>query len=301
MKNDLYLTSFILVTVSAAFFLSCSSEEQNDPLRGGGGGRIANTTKIIDHNCTILDRIPAAAIDSARARLHVAYGHTSHGSQLVTGMEGLVGFAGDAYEFNDGGTGGALDLRDTPFSGASDLGDPDRTAWEVATRNYLSAHPEVNVVIWSWCGQVSTASEGDITTYLGLMNGLESSFPGVYFVYMTGHLDGSGEGGTLNLRNEQIRDYCIQNDKYLYDFADIESYDPDGNYYLDKDANDNCDYDSDGDGSRDANWAVDWQNAHPGEWYDCSAAHSQPLNANVKAYAAWWLWARLAGWDGTGS
>jgi hypothetical protein len=26
-------------------------------------------------------------------------------------------------------------------------------------------------------------------------------------------------------------------------------------------------------------------------------SHSQPLNANQKAYAAWWLWARLAGWD----
>jgi hypothetical protein len=33
------------------------------------------------------------------------------------------------------------------------------------------------------------------------------------------------------------------------------------------------------------------------DWYDCSSAHSEPLNANMKAYAAWWLWARLAGWD----
>ena len=84
----------------------------------------------------------------------------------------------------------------------------------------------------------------------------------------------------------------------LEDLADIESYDPDGNYYCDVYANDNCDYDSDGNGSRDANWATSWQAAHPGEWYDCSSAHSQPLNANSKAYAAWWLWARLGGWAG---
>ena len=32
------------------------------------------------------------------------------------------------------------------------------------------------------------------------------------------------------------------------------------------------------------------------DWYKCSSAHSQPLNANLKAYAAWWLWARLVGW-----
>ena len=33
------------------------------------------------------------------------------------------------------------------------------------------------------------------------------------------------------------------------------------------------------------------------DWYNCSSAHSKPLNANRKAYAAWWLWATLAGWD----
>ena len=39
-----------------------------------------------------------------------------------------------------------------------------------------------------------------------------------------------------------------------------------------------------------------WQNAHPGEWYRAaSRPTAQPLNANLKAYAAWHLWARLAG------
>ncbi|TET83275.1 MAG: PKD domain-containing protein, partial [Desulfobacteraceae bacterium] len=47
------------------------------------------------------------------------------------------------------------------------------------------------------------------------------------------------------------------------------------------------------------NWAIEWQNSHTEDvdWYDCTSAHSQPLNANRKAYAAWWLWARLAGWN----
>jgi len=117
---------------------------------------------------------------------------------------------------------------------------------------------------------------------------------------MTGHADGGGESGNLHLRNQQIRNYCITNSKVLYDFYDIECYDPDGNYYGDKLVTDSCSYDSDSNGSRDANWAIEWQNTHTQDvdWYQCSSAHSQPLNANRKAYAAWWLWARIAGWDG---
>ncbi len=261
---------------------------------------------IANHNCTDITQISESAIVQAKADLHIAYGHTSHGSQLTTGMSSLVGFMNglgypeDLYNFNSGGTSGALDLRDTPFSGASDLGNPDRSAWAAATRNYLDANPAVNVVIWSWCGQVSSASQADIDLYLSLMEGLEQDYPNVKFVYMTGHLDGGGEAGNLNIRNQQIRDYCLANEKILYDFADIESYDPDGLVnYMPLLANDNCDYDSDSNGSRDQNWAVNWQNAHTQyvDWYDCSSAHSQPLNANRKAYAAWWLWARLAGWN----
>jgi len=258
---------------------------------------------IANHNSAKLSNIPTNWIDSAKAKLHIAYGHTSHGSQIITGMDGLENWKGSQYAFNEGGTNGALDIDDNAFPGASDLGNPDRTTWATATRNYLNnpANNDVNVVIWSWCGQVSSATEDDINTYLSLMSGLENDYPNVRFVYMTGHLDGSGIYGNLHQRNEQIRNYCMNNNKILFDFADIESYDPDGNYYLDKAANDNCDYDSDGNGSRDKNWAIDWQNTHTLniDWYSCSAAHSQALNGNIKAYAAWWLWAKLAGWDST--
>ncbi len=280
-----------------ALFASCASDDSTGPAPDDGDPSDAGAI-VVDHACTDISAIPDQAIDSAKSSLHVAYGHTSHGSQLVTGMTGLVGFLGDLYAWNNGGTGGALDLKDQPFSGAYDLGSPDRSAWAAATRVYLDAHPAINVVIWSWCGQVSSATEEDIDLYLGLMSALESDYPGVRFVYMTGHLDGTGLAGNLHARNEQIRAYCRANEKVLYDFADIETYDPDGVWFGDKIPNDACAYDTDANGTRDGNWAIEWQNAHPGEWYSCTSAHSQPLNANRKAYAAWWLWARLAGWEG---
>ncbi len=274
-----------------AAILGCNHSDTVSP-----DGTRRTSALIADHTTARIAAIPAGAIETAKATLRIAYGHTSHGSQIVYGMSGLVDWKGSLYAFNSGGSGGALDLRDMPFTGASDLGNPDWTAWAAATRAYLTANPDVNVVVWSWCGQVSTATEADIETYLSLMNALEQDFPAVTFVYMTGHLDGTGLTGNLHRRNEQIRAYCRDQMKVLFDFADIESYNPDGGFFLDKGANDNCDYDSDANGSLDLNWAIDWQNAHPGEWYSCSAAHSQPLNGNLKAFAAWWLWARLGGW-----
>jgi hypothetical protein len=283
--------------------IGCLAGCKKDPLSSDEGSSstpyVPSFSPVtVNHTTINIGAIPANALDSARARLKIAYGHTSHGSQLIDGMTGLVTFKGQAYRFNSAGSGGALLLRDNPFSGASDLGNPDLTTWAGATRTYLNVHPEVNVVLWSWCGQVSSASEADISNYLNLMNTLERDFPGVRFVYMTGHLDGSGLAGNLHKRNDQIRTYCTAYNKTLYDFEDIESYNPDGAYFGAKNPNDACDYDSDANGSLDKNWATDWQTAHAGQWYQCGAAHTQPVNANMKAYAAWWLWARLAGWPG---
>jgi hypothetical protein len=259
------------------------------------------TAITINHQCTYLSQIPTQWVDSAKSKLRIAYGHTSHGSQLTDGMSGLVTWKGSQYSFNNGGTGGALDLHDQAM--AKDVGYyPD---WVNNTRTYLNtpANSDVNVIIWSWCGQVASQSQQSmIDNYLAPMTQLESDYPHVKFVYMTGHLDGSGSAGILNVRNQQIRNYCQTNKKVLFDFADIESYDPDGAVnYMALLGNDNCDYDSNGDGIRDKNWATDWQNTHTEnvDWYSCSAAHSQPLNGNRKAYAAWWLWASLAGWSGT--
>ena len=59
---------------------------------------------LVDHHCTDLRAIPKTAINQAKANLHIVYGHTSHGSQLTTGMTGLVsftkGYGGPDYAWN---------------------------------------------------------------------------------------------------------------------------------------------------------------------------------------------------------
>jgi len=258
---------------------------------------------IIDHNCAKLDLIPASAIEQAKQNLHIAYGHTSHGSQLITSMTALVGqtdlngYKGDIYDWNEGGTDGALDIDDYFVGG--DLGHNGDTTWAQSTRPYLDnpANSDVNVVIWSWCGGVSDNTYDGIQIYLDKINELEQQYPNIKFVYMTGHSD-IWSDATVKASNQQIRDYCIANNKILYDFYDIERYNPDGIFF--EFTNDNCDYYDEAGGTLLGNWATEWQDSHTEgiDWYDCNPAHTMPLNGNLKAYGAWWLWCRLAGWEG---
>ncbi|MHA1745596.1 MAG: hypothetical protein ACTSWW_06325 [Promethearchaeota archaeon] len=260
---------------------------------------------IADHTTIswiMQDLISDEDVNQTKDTLHIAYGHTSHGSQITTGMLGLPAFkegnggAENLYDWNEGGTNDALDLDDYFVSG--DLGGAGDTAWAVSTRNYLDnpIYSDVNVVMWSWCGGVSENTEDGINIYLSAMDSLENDYPNVYFIYMTGHADGTGVTGNLHIRNQQIREYCVTNYKILFDFYDIECHNPDGDYFGDKAVTDNCDYDDDGDGSRESNWATEWQDSHTEneDWYDCEPAHSQALNGNVKAFAAWWLFVSIS-------
>ncbi len=276
-----------------------------------------------------LKRIPSQWITQAKTNLKVAYGHTSHASQLTDGMLNLDAFMGGNGIYTYGAPGsGRLEFYDyygsfgsgyvTTF--ANDLGDLGNTAWAQATAEYLdnADSPDVNVIIWSWCD----IRPHDITTYLNHMEYLIGNYSAgglkgrtvasaVQFVFMTGHVNGDGEEGITQTMNQQIRDHCIAHNQILFDFADIESYDPDDNYFLDKNVLDSCDYEIPGGGK--GNWVTEWvedktemtdpsdtphNEPNDGDWYQCGAAHSLPLNTNLKAYGAWYLFAILAGWDG---
>ena len=293
------VTTCVFLAALSMSGLSIASEADEPALEAGPAIDGAGSEPIIiDHTCTDLSKIPDYWIEQAKDLLRLSYGHTSHGSQPITGMSVLESGplnVGGLYDFNTNGAIQAGILSHADYTPSGDLGNPDRYTWATLTRNYLDGSgSDRNVVVWSWCGQANTTPE-NIDIYLNLMNDLEQDYPDVTFVYMTGHLVGTGETGNLHLRNEQIRAFVRTNNGVLFDFADIESYDPDGNYFLDLDADDGCNYDG-------GNWADEWCAENPGDplCASCSCAHSRPLNCNLKARAFWWMLARLAGWAGPG-
>jgi len=281
---------------------------------------------IINHNHAHLEdlkSIPPEWIDSVKTKLRIAYFHTSHGSQITTGMTRMDAFMGGngVYVRSEEGDSGTLYFDDHY---GPDLSNREGV-FDDETRDFLDdpANADVNVIMWSWCQILGHDGDED-PGYCSNMEGLIAEYgPGgtkitsgertvpVQFVYMTGHVNGQGEEGRTNQINTYIRNHCIANNRILYDFADIESWDPDDNYFLDDYVNDACSYLVNGE--RTGNWATEWivgkvmmdgeddtLNSEPygGQWYDCSPYHTHALNGNLKAYGAWYMFARIAGWDG---
>jgi hypothetical protein len=108
---------------------------------------------------------------------------------------------------------------------------------------------------------------------------------------MTGHTDGNWDGSRLQENNQMVRDYALANGKILFDFEDIESYDPDGVYHAPTEA----------DFEAGCSWCQSYCDSHPAycanldQIEDC--AHTHPLYCKMKANAFWWMMARLAGWQ----
>ncbi len=234
------------------------------------GPQMAKGQIVADHFAVAqFDSIPDEIFQQVRDNFRFFYGHTSHGSQILTGISMLASELG-------------TNLASPAFQEYSDdLGSANDLSWVQPTRGWLDAHPETSAVMWSWCGGMSSNTQEGVNTYLQAMSELEVDYPAVVFVYMTGHLDGTGVDGNLYQRNNQIRDFCEVNGKVLFDFADIESWDPAGIFYPDE--TDAC------------GWCSEWcaVEACPG----CSScAHSHCYNCYLKGKAFWWMMARVTGW-----
>jgi hypothetical protein len=258
---------FLAVLMLSAFLTSQCGDDKSS--NSSPRKLVTDDTTVVliaDHTyADDFDHLAGSVFAQVRASYNFFYGHTSHGSQIITGLGMLEGedtlYAPPIfYEYGD------------------DLGTAGDTTWVPPTRTYLDTHTECNVVMWSWCGGCTGNDEAGIAAYLQAMSDLEEDYPDVTFIYMTGHLDGSGPSGSLYRSNNQIREYCNANGKVLFDFADIESYDPEGTYYPDE--TDAC------------AWCSSWCSSHT--CVSCGGcAHSHCFNCYRKGQAFWSLMAEL--------
>jgi hypothetical protein len=72
---------------------------------------------------------------------------------------------------------------------------------------------------------MSSNDSSDVQAYIDSMEVLESRYPDVVLVYITGQLDGTGDASGDNLRasNSMLLEYCKATGKVLFDFEDIDS------------------------------------------------------------------------------
>jgi len=127
----------------------------------------------VDHTAAVDldDAVVAEYVAGAQTSYRIFYGHTSHGSQIVSGMD-MIYAADDRFGYNAGS--GTLSLEERE----DDLGEYGDLSWADITRDVLNEPgSDINMVMWSWCGGCSDNTEEGINAYLNAMTSSRPIIP----------------------------------------------------------------------------------------------------------------------------
>jgi len=256
--------------------------------------------EVIDHRHISTDSIPPEFIETVKQNCKFQWCGQSHGHQVLTGLklaelddplldvtvgDGTVGSAYGGFLPDSNGTFCVMDGIVALYAQCGEC----CTNW-IAPANYwdedgplklektFNCYSDINISGWVWCTELNYFTETEVQYYFERMESLEEAYPDVQFIYATGTTEYTGDAGYNRwLRNNQIRQYCIDNNKILLDFADIECwYEGDFSFYIH----------TTGD-------AVPTRHPmYPDEGYH----HTNYLNCANKGRAIWNLMANLQGW-----
>ncbi len=273
---------------------------------------------------SVLRTIPEEYINKARQNFNIAYWHTSHGTHVYYGLCGLQEYkTGDLELFgltNNNPTADKLAFHDIYGKDLS----INETTFTTITEEYLDNpdNADVNVVMWSWCdiaghdvsgnylaGMQQLMDEyGEGGTKIGTGDGQREKV--VDFIFMTGHANQNNNIGTGKPKDQSdlITDFCNTNGLFCLDYFSIDSHDMSDGYWYDAGDNGNSAtyggtglFYQDFQDTKEVGDGYFENKSSPLGAVSCGKHNSQHITANRKAYAMWWILARLAGWDGVES
>jgi hypothetical protein len=242
---------------------------------------------IIDH--TAIDgfaRIPTTVINTVKNNFKIHYAHTSHGSQLISGLMALdqaqypflvtvsttpqFDSRSNFIQMYDGTPLGTYATPDFYWDGQTGINAT------ISTLNTLIPKG-LTTTAFMWCTQLDTADAAYVSRYLAQMLAFQTQYPNLDVILMTGNAQATSYNRAL--RNDQIRQFAVANKMTLYDFGDLDSW------Y-------NGTQQTCTDGTH--NFPCEHAAYKPNE---VCCGHTNDLNMHNKALAFWYLAARLSGWN----
>lgn len=259
---------------------------------------VVSKAVVADHTVIAkFAQIPQSAINSA-ASIKTLFMHQSTGGLIeYSGLECLAGLHGDPASF----PAECVTYADNRDAGTWPWYDNTKFNWEewpdvTIADSILKMDQFVSVVheqagTYQVIGMKYCYTDGwnqsdnvDQNYYINKMLALESQYPNKVFMWATSALWAEPGGACNNIFNscqgiydfnQQIRAYAKAHNKPLYDIADIESHDSNGNPCI-----------------------VDGYEGMCTAWYDSGGGHPNTAGAIRLSKGFWWLMARLGGWNG---